>query len=154
MERAEALIALAGAFERYGGKAMIGVQDVGADELSRVGVARGRPIEGRVYSCARLVEKPDLATARQSLLTPGLPEGRFLAHCGLYVFSPAIFDCLRGLRSAGGRGGAELELTDAQAELLNRHPEDYRLVRVAGTAYDTGTPAGYARTFSRFGVAG
>ena len=139
------------AFERYGGVAMVGMQDVGAEELPRVGVARGEPIAGGVYLCTDFAEKPDAAAARKRLVTPGLPEGRFLAHCGLYVFTAAIFDCLKALKSSGGRGG-ELQLADAQSMLLERHPQDYRLLKVAGRAYDTGTPGGYAEAFRRFSV--
>ncbi len=131
--------------------ATVGMQVVGAEELLRVGVARGEPIPGadeRVYLCKELVEKPSLQLAGERLVTPGLPEGKYLGHAGLYVFSPEIFDVLSSLASAGT--GGELEMTDAQAELLRRHPRGCRLVLLDGSAHDTGTPAGYADTFAAF----
>jgi UTP--glucose-1-phosphate uridylyltransferase len=146
---------VARAFARWGGAAMTGVQPVGAGELPRVGVAGGAPLGGGVYRCTAFIEKPGRATARRRLRTPGLPRGLFLAHCGIYAFSPAIFDCLAelmGARGAGRRGsparapGGEVQLADAQGLLLAWRPADYRLIRIEGRAYDTGTPAGYIAT--------
>jgi UTP--glucose-1-phosphate uridylyltransferase len=155
---------VAWAFAAYGGAAMIGVQPVDAAELPRVGVARGAPIgdggasgrRGRgdgkisrrgkiVLRCADFVEKPDPRTAFARLRTPGLPRGRFLAHCGIYAFTPEIFDCLE--ESLARRKAGEVQLADAQTLLLSRHRDDYHLIRIAGRAYDTGTPAGYLATW-------
>ncbi|MHC4294990.1 MAG: sugar phosphate nucleotidyltransferase [Planctomycetota bacterium] len=136
------------AHERCGGAAMIGMQPVRADELIRVGVARGEPHEGRVLRCRELIEKPDLETARERLITPGLPEGEFLAHCGIYLFGPEIFECLSVLSRTRRPGGHEVELAAAQKILLQRYPEDYFLYRIDGRAFDTGTPAMYAQAFT------
>jgi len=135
------------AYAETRGAAMVGMQVVGADHLSGVGVARGRLLRGNLYVCSDLVEKPDLAAARQRLVSPDLEADRFLAHGGIYLFTPEIFDCLRQLTGAYRRGDEELQLTDAQAILLQRHPEDYFLLRIAGRCLDTGTPAGYAAAF-------
>jgi UTP--glucose-1-phosphate uridylyltransferase len=140
---------VAEAFEARGGSAMVGMQVVGPAELPLVGTARGEPVEGRVYRCTELMEKPEATVARERLATPGLGEDEFLAHCGIYAFTPEIFECLAALEAEGTRGGGEVELTDAQRLLLERHPQDYYLLRIAGRAYDTGTPAGYAATFLR-----
>ncbi|MHC4982430.1 MAG: sugar phosphate nucleotidyltransferase [Planctomycetota bacterium] len=154
-------VQVASAFESFSGAAMVGMQDVARQALAGVGVARGESIPscraetagGRVYLCADLVEKPDLETARRRLLTPGLPKGRFLAHCGIYIFARAIFDCLEEISSGRGSRG-EIELADAQELLLKRHPRDYRLLKTAGRSYDVGTPAGYAAAFRRLSVVG
>jgi len=138
---------VAAAFGQYAGAAMVGMQPIGQDELARCGVARGDPVAGNVFRCTRLIEKPDLDTARRRLVTPGLPDGRFLAHCGIYAFSPALFDCLDELVQRDRSGGEEIQLADAQQMLLERHPRDYYLLRISGRGYDTGTPAGYAETF-------
>jgi UTP--glucose-1-phosphate uridylyltransferase len=132
------------AFAERRGAATIGVQVVGADELPRVGAARGLPATDTVYRCQESIEKPNAATARQRLVTPGLGADRFLAHAGIYLFTPEIFDCLRELTRAYRPAGEELQLTDAEAALLRRHPEDVYLVRIAGQCLDAGTPAGYA----------
>jgi len=135
-----------------GGSAMIGVQPVQAGEISRVGVPRGEPIGRRVYRCTDFVEKPDPRTAQKRLATPGLAAGKYLAHCGIYIFDPEIFDCLaeiEGKRSPAAKN-EELQLADAQGELLRRHPEDYYLYRINGRAYDTGTVDNYAKAAAAF----
>jgi len=136
------------AYRRHGGVAMIGMQPIAGTELSRVGVAGGDPIDDRVYRCRAFIEKPSAALARRRLVSPGLPAGRFLAHCGIYVFSRAIFDCLRRLRRRGARAGGELQLADAQAMLLAENPGQYHLCRIDGRSHDTGTPDAYAAAFA------
>ncbi len=137
---------VANAFAQRGGVAMIGMQPVDADELPRVGVARGEPLDGRVFRCAEFVEKPDLATARSRLVTPGLAADHFLAHAGIYIFDAEIFDLISELATRPRAKGKEVQLADAQSMLLQRHPDEYYLYHIAGTAHDTGTPAGFAAT--------
>lgn len=132
------------AFIQQPGAAMVGMQVVGPEELPRVGAARGLPVKDNVYLCTELIEKPDAATARQRLSTPGLPPDRFLAHAGIYILTPEIFDCIRQVMKAYRPASEELQLTDAQKVLLQRHPQDYYLVRIAGRCFDAGSPAGYA----------
>ncbi|MFP4053277.1 MAG: sugar phosphate nucleotidyltransferase [Phycisphaerae bacterium] len=127
--------------------AMVGVQTVGEQELAKVGVCAGEPLDGRVYRCRALAEKPSLQQARRELATPGLPEGTWLAHNGLYAFSAEIFDCLREIAEQDS-GEGELELAAAQQRLLQLHPGDYLLHRSAGVAMDTGSPPGYLRAFA------
>jgi UTP--glucose-1-phosphate uridylyltransferase len=139
-------------FEKWPGAAMIGMQAVGPEELPHVGVAAGVPLGQRVYRCTALAEKPDLATARARLATPNLGQDRFLAHCGIYAFAREVFDCLKAVRAGCPKRG-ELQLADAQAMLLARRSQDYYLIQIAGRAYDTGTPLGYAAAqaaFARF----
>lgn len=137
------------AFARHGGAAMVGMQPAGVEELCRVGVAAGEPVEDGVYRCADFAEKPGRALAESQLRTPGLEAGTYLAHCGIYVFDPEIFDCLNELagRSAPGR---ELELADAQAMLLQRRPDEYFLCRIDGRAYDIGTVKNYTEAVAVF----
>ena len=132
------------AFAARQGVAMVGMQPVGPEQLSLVGVAAGRGLGEGVYRCTDFVEKPDSDTARRRLVTADLGEDRFLAHCGIYVLAPEIFDCLAELARADRAAGAEVQLADAQSMLLRRHPQDYYLYRIAGRALDTGTPAGYS----------
>ncbi len=138
------------AFDSADAVAMIGMQTVSKKELSRVGVAAGVQIRQNIYRCTRFVEKPDLATARQELVIKGLPKDTFLAHCGIYIFTAEIFDCLLQVRKNAQKEGKELELADAQTELLKRYPEKYLLYSIAGQAYDIGTPSGYADAQAAF----
>jgi UTP--glucose-1-phosphate uridylyltransferase len=131
---------VAAAFAERGGAAVVGMQPVSPEVLPRCGVARGEPLDDRLYRCTALVEKPSLRTARERLVTPDLPEDRFLAHAGVYAFSPALFDCLGDPTEAGG----EVQLADAQVRLLERAPDEYLLLRIEGEGCDCGTPEGYA----------
>ncbi len=136
------------AYAEHRGAAMVGMQVVGEDVLEKVGVARGRMLGGGVYACDDIAEKPDAATARQRLVSTDLPEGQYLAHAGIYLFTPEIFDCLRELAGAYRPAGEEIQLTDAQAILLRRHPEGYHLARIAGRCIDAGNPEDYAAAFA------
>ena len=132
--------------------AIVGMQPVPASELERVGVARGLPMRGGIYRCADFVEKPAPAVAKNRLTTPGLDKGHYLAHCGLYVFSPEIFGCLSQIANLPPRGDhpGEIALADAQSLLLAQHPNDYYLCQIRGNAHDTGTPENYAQTAAAF----
>ncbi|MHC4335792.1 MAG: sugar phosphate nucleotidyltransferase, partial [Planctomycetota bacterium] len=132
------------AFDAGDAEAMVGMQEVSKDELSKVGAATGVPIAQDVYRCSCIVEKPDLATAREKLATDGLGEDTFLGHCGIYIFSPEIFDCIAQVSATAQKRAKEVELADAQALLLKKYPERYHVFKIAGRAYDLGTPGGYA----------
>ena len=133
------------AFGKHPAAAMIGMQAVEESELPNVGAARGEPLakdatSPRLFRCTDFIEKPTTDQARQKLVTPGLPDGQYLAHAGIYVFTPEIFDCLSIVRPDANN---ELQLANAQSLLLERHPKDYLLCEIAGRAFDTGNPAGY-----------
>ncbi len=140
-------------FDRLKPAAAVGMQAVGAAELTRVGVATGDKIDRGVYRCTAFVEKPSAATARRQLVTKGLAKGQYLAHCGLYAFSPAIFDCLREAADAAGNAAAELSLADAQSMMLAKYPQRYYLRLIAGRAWDVGTPEGLRATAAAFAQA-
>lgn len=140
----------AGAFDLCNPVAMIGVQSVSKEELPKVGVAGGVQIKQNIYRCTRFMEKPDLSTARLELTTDGLPEDTFLAHSGIYIFSPEIFDCLSQISTIARDTGKKAELADAQTALLKKYPEEYFLCRIAGRAYDVGNPEGYALAQAAF----
>ncbi len=135
------------AYTEHRGAAMIGMQTVPAEALPNVGAARGRLIKDRVYVCEDLVEKPSAEIAKQRLVSPDLEADEYLAHNGIYIFSPEILDCLRELARAYRPAGEELQLTAAQQLLLSRHEQDCFLLNVAGRCMDCGTPSGYAEAF-------
>ncbi len=134
---------VASAYGQYGGVAMVGVQSVNTDELARVGVVAGDPISLEVYRCRDYVEKPTPQVAIEHLKTPGLGEGEFLGHCGIYVFTPEIFGFIASLE----KGGGVVELAAAQCMLLKANPQDYLLCRIQGRARDIGSSASYIETF-------
>ena len=75
-----------------------------------MGVATGKFIDGRIYHCMKVVEKPTREIAEKQLLTEGLPDGRYLAHCGIYIFDSIIFDFLKEEASQVEKSHKEVEL--------------------------------------------
>ena len=83
--------------------------------------------------------------ARENLVTPGLPAGNYLAHFGMWVFSPRIFDSLEYLIKNDLREKGEFQLTAAQ-EHLRQNSDKYWVVHTQGQRYDTGIPYGLMET--------
>lgn len=134
-------------FESYRADAVTGVQPTLERLLHLFGVIRGAPIDPAkgVYKAELIVEKPSVEVARERLVTPGLPAGNYLAHFGIHVFSPQIFDALEHLITNNIRRGNEFQLTDAQ-ELMRQRVDKYWAVVVDGQRYDTGIPYGLMET--------
>jgi UTP--glucose-1-phosphate uridylyltransferase len=136
---------------RAGASAVVGMQVVGEDQLALVGVATGEPLGGGLYRCTAVAEKPSPEEARARFACADLPAGRFLAHAGIYAFSPEIFSCLREVARGAEAASREVGLTEAQALLLAARPGGYYLCTVAGETFDAGSPAGYKLAMDAFG---
>ncbi len=115
--------------------------------LHLFGVIAGEPVDTArgVYRAERIVEKPTIEYARQHMVTPGLPAGNYLAHFGMWVFSPRIFDSIEHLIRHDLRDKGEIQLTAAQ-EHLRQNSDTYWTVVTEGQRYDTGIPYGLMET--------
>ncbi len=134
-------------FEQYMLDVVTGVQPTLERHLHLFGTIRGTPIEPAkgIYKAELIVEKPSIDQAREQLATPGLPAGNYLAHFGMHVFSPRIFDSLEYLIKNDRREKGEIQLTAAQ-EHLRQNTEKYWVVVNQGQRYDTGIPYGLMET--------
>src|SRR5438309_825238 len=134
-------------FEQYMLDAVSGVQPTLERQLHLFGVIRGEPVDAAkgIYKAQQIVEKPAIDLAREQLATPGLPAGNYLAHFGMHVFSPRIFDSLEHLIQNNLREKGEIQLTAAQ-EHLRQNTEKYWCVITQGQRYDTGIPYGLMET--------
>jgi UTP--glucose-1-phosphate uridylyltransferase len=134
-------------FEEYMLDAITGVQPTLERQLHLFGVIRGAPIEPArgVYKAELIIEKPSIELAREKLTTPGQPAGNYLAHFGIHVFSPRIFDSLEYLIKNNIREKNEIQLTAAQ-EHLRQQSEKYWCLISQGQRYDTGIPYGLMET--------
>jgi len=134
-------------YEQYMADVVTGVQPTLEKLLHLFGVIKGGPIEPAkgIYRAELIVEKPSVEVAREKLITPGLPAGNYLAHFGMHVFSPRIFDSLEYLIKNNIREKNEFQLTAAQ-EHLRQHCEKYWCVISQGQRYDTGIPYGLMET--------
>jgi UTP--glucose-1-phosphate uridylyltransferase len=133
--------------EQHNLDASTGVQPTVERLLHLFGTIKGEPVDAAhgVYRAKLIVEKPTVAFARENLVTPGLPAGNYLAHFGMWAFSPRIFDSLEYLIKNDIREKGEFQLTAAQ-EHLRQHTDKYWAVVTQGQRYDTGIPYGLMET--------
>jgi UTP--glucose-1-phosphate uridylyltransferase len=134
-------------YEQYLCDAVSGVQPTVERLLHLFGTIKGEPIDaGRgIFKSELIIEKPSIETAREKLVTPGLPAGNYLAHFGMHVFGPRIFDSLEYLIKNNLREKGEFQLTAAQ-EHLRQNTSKYWCVITQGQRYDTGIPYGLMET--------
>jgi UTP--glucose-1-phosphate uridylyltransferase len=134
-------------YEKYMCDVVTAVQPTVERQLHLFGVIRGAPIDPNkgIYKAELIIEKPSVDTAREKLTTPGLPAGNYLAHFGMHVFSPRIFDSLEYLIKNNLREKGEIQLTAAQ-EHLRQHTDKYWSLITQGQRYDTGIPYGLMET--------
>ncbi|MFZ1061689.1 MAG: UTP--glucose-1-phosphate uridylyltransferase GalU [Candidatus Rokuibacteriota bacterium] len=127
---------LLGVFERYGGP-VVAVERVPGDQISRYGVIRPKPLEGKVYQVLDLVEKPAAREAPSDL-----------AIIGRYVLTPDLFPVLAETRP-DARG--EIQVTDALRTL--RRTRALYAVEFEGKRYDTGDKLGFLKATVEFALA-
>jgi UTP--glucose-1-phosphate uridylyltransferase len=134
-------------FETFLLDAVSGVQPTLERLLHLFGVIRGTPIDAArgIYHADLIIEKPSIEAAREKLATPGLPAGNYLAHFGIHVFSPKIFESLEYLIRNNVSERGEYQLTSAQ-EHLRSNAGKYWCVVTQGQRYDTGIPYGLMET--------
>src|SRR3954451_12962358 len=134
-------------YEQYMCDAVTGVQPTLERLLHLFGVIKGHPIDANkgIYKAKLIVEKPSIDLARERMATPMLPAGNYLAHFGMHVFSPRIFDSLEYLIKNNLREKGEIQLTAAQ-EHMRQHTDKYWAVVTQGQRYDTGIPYGLMET--------
>ncbi|KIF81347.1 UTP--glucose-1-phosphate uridylyltransferase GalU [Noviherbaspirillum autotrophicum] len=106
---------------------VIGVQNVPLEQTSQYGIVRPQSMGVRIHRIADMVEKPQPEHAPSTL-----------GVVGRYIFTPEIFDYLE--RVTPGSGG-EIQLTDAVAAMLNKHP--VLAYEFRGRRYDCGSKLGY-----------
>lgn len=116
-----------GAGEQWNSAAMLCLQDVPKEHVSRYGIAEVVPSQGRLKRITKLVEKPSPEKAPSTL---GI--------VGKYIIPRSFFDVLP---SVGAGHGGEVRLIDALIAQLGSI-EIYGYV-FEGKRYDTGTPEGY-----------
>ncbi len=134
-------------YEEHAPAAVTAVQPTVERLLHLFGTIRGNPVDVNkgIFKAELIVEKPTVDFARESLVTPGLPAGNYLAHFGMWVFNPQIFESLEYLFKNNLREKNEFQLTAAQ-EHLRQETDDYLVTNVQGKRYDTGIPYGLMET--------
>jgi len=126
---------MAAVFSETGGS-VLALQAVPWERVASYGVIGGDRVRERLHRLKSVVEKPSTAQAPSNLTI-----------VGRYVFTPAIFDCLRQVKP--GWGG-EIQLTDGIASLIQHEPV-YGW-EFEGRRYDTGEPIGFLRAFIEYAL--
>ncbi len=108
---------------------LLGVERVPLEETRSYGVVSARPYTEGLSAVDAIVEKPAPDEAPSNL-----------AVVGRYIFTPAIFECLRRTRP-DARG--EIQLTDAVSDLLGS--ERVLAYEFTGIRYDCGNKLGYLK---------
>lgn len=114
------------AYEKYG-KAAVGIKAVPEEAIHKYSSLKVEPLEGNLYNCTDMIEKPKTKEEVLSLFS-------ILGRC---VLTPDIFDILE--HTAPGAGG-EIQLTDAMktlAQTVGITGVDY-----TGKRYDMGDKLG------------
>lgn len=124
------------AYEKYG-KGVLGVKAVPESEIHKYGSLKVEPLEGNIFSCTDMVEKPQTKEAVLSLYS-------ILGRC---VLPPEIFDILEKIEP--GAGG-EIQLTDAMKVLANT--VGMTAVDYTGVRYDMGNKLGVLKAQVEVGV--
>jgi UTP--glucose-1-phosphate uridylyltransferase len=106
---------------------IVAVEEVPREHTRRYGVLDPSDDDGRLVGVRGLVEKPDPADAPSCL-----------AVIGRYILLPEVFKFL-DLQQPGA--GGEIQLTDAMARMIDRHP--FHGLRFAGQRFDCGSRVGY-----------
>ena len=113
--------------EKYGAGAVLAIQEVPREHVSRYGIIKGKKTGEGVYEISDMVEKPPPDEAPSNL-----------AIIGRYLLPPSIFPALQAIKP--GAGG-ELQLTDAIRSLLSK--EKVLGYKFEGIRYDAGTKLGF-----------
>lgn len=123
-------------YEKYG-KGVLGVKEVPESEIHKYGSLKVDKLEGNIYSCTDMVEKPKTKEKVLSLFS-------ILGRC---VLPAEIFDILQNVQP--GVGG-EIQLTDAMKVLAQN--TGMTAVDFTGVRYDMGNKLGILKAQVEVGV--
>jgi UTP--glucose-1-phosphate uridylyltransferase len=138
--QSRALSRMVDLFESRSASCVIAVEEVPNEETSHYGIIEPAELNGESMRVVNMVEKPKPSEAPSNL-----------AIAGRYIFSPLIFDMIRGVKP--DRRG-EVQLTDAIQRLCE---EGRRVLAVKlppnERRYDIGNFPSYFETFVEFALA-
>jgi UTP-glucose-1-phosphate uridylyltransferase/mevalonate kinase len=131
------------------GHSVVGLLETNLRDLHRYGCVTGVWVEkGRLLSATEVYEKPDPAYAREHLHVDGMPDDCYLALFGLYILTPAIFECIGEHIRHNIRETGEFQLSSC-LDMVRRR-EGLTGYVVEGSRFDIGMPEGYLDTLPSF----
>ncbi|MEC4803589.1 MAG: sugar phosphate nucleotidyltransferase [Jaaginema sp. PMC 1079.18] len=131
------------------GRSTIGMRVSPAHEIHHYGCITGQwQAMDAVLSISEIYEKPTIEYAQQHLRVRGMGHNEFLSVFGLYVLTPAIFDCLEQNIRQNQRENNEFQLTSCLEQV--RQIEGMMGYLVKGRCFDVGLPDVYRQTMIDF----
>ncbi|MCK6452813.1 MAG: UTP--glucose-1-phosphate uridylyltransferase GalU [Alphaproteobacteria bacterium] len=121
----------------YTGGNMVAVMDVPREQTRRYGVLDVLRDDGKLAAVRGLVEKPMPEKAPSTL-----------SIIGRYILLPEVFDYLGAAEHGAGN---EIQLTDAMAKMIGRHP--FHGLRFEGKRFDCGDKIGFFEAQVAFALA-
>ena len=123
-------------------------------ELSLNGIVHGNSSTEtpRLFTLARISEKPTVEFAQEHLRVEGIPDQQYLCNFGIDLLNPLLFDILDYNYRHRIVTHGEIQLRDAMTEMIKQ--EGMSGYRVAGKRYDTGNPQDLLKTVNAFGLDG
>jgi len=142
---------LAGMATSSSGRSVSAVNPIGPGELKGFGTIAGtrRRENPRLIDVSLIIEKPDVATARQKLRVDGLENDVFLGWFGMHLLAPTIYEILEEMIRDNVRDNGEFQLTRAQE--IQRQREGYLALEMIGAErFDFGVPDDFVRSVQEF----
>jgi UTP--glucose-1-phosphate uridylyltransferase len=134
-----------------GGKSVSAVNRITAGELKGYGTIAGqrRAEQPRLIDISLIIEKPDVAVAREKLIVNDLPAETWLGWFGMHLLAPSIYDILAEMIQNNVRDNGEFQLTHAQEIQRQRH--GYLALEMVGAQrFDFGVPADFVASVQAF----
>jgi UTP--glucose-1-phosphate uridylyltransferase len=133
------------------GKSISAVNRISPSELKGYGTIAGtrRSHTPALIDVSLIIEKPDVAVAREKLRVDGLGEEEFLGWFGMHLLTPSIYDILGEMIRDDIRDNGEFQLTRAQE--IQRQREGYLALEMTGAErFDFGLPDDYLASLQAF----
>lgn len=134
-----------------GGRSVSAVNRIGPGELRGFGTIAGKrhADNPRLIDVSLIIEKPDVAIARQKLRVDGLGEEEFLGWFGMHLLSPGIYEVLDEMIRYNLRDHGEFQLTRAQE--IQRQRQGYlALEMTSARRFDFGVPDDFVASLQAF----
>jgi UTP--glucose-1-phosphate uridylyltransferase len=134
-----------------GARSVSAVNRIAPHELRGYGTIAGKrtAADERLIDVSLIIEKPDVAVAREKLRVDGLPDDTFLGWFGMHLLAPSIYDILEEMIRDDVRDGGEFQLTRAQEIQRQRH--GYLALEMADAQrFDFGIPDDFVASVQAF----
>lgn len=134
-------------------KTTLSIHTIEASGVVHYGVLSGvwdeRFSGGKILEVRRLMEKPSVEQAKESLRMPGDTQGNsFFSVFGEYVLTPDVFEALERHIDGNVTSNGEIQLTDALDKV--RQNDALFGFAVDGAMFDVGIPQAYVDTVTQY----